>query len=163
MCVQNILIADQPLPEVVDDPEFPDLAVRRIDPYAELVDGVRRVVPVAPYLYLVGPSELCGCYFCCDSAEHEARLAGEDGAPPPTGDKLREMDWLWRQGHNSVNSFGRYLDRHAQRASLSLYVCWEREEGLPLERQQVVAPSFFGGLQFARLPENSLFRISPRS
>jgi hypothetical protein len=82
-----------------------------------------------------------------------------EGNPPLTGEDLRVAEWIWRQGHNSVSSFARYLERHVDHTDLTLYVCWEREEGKPLDERHRVRPSFFGGPSFERLPENSLYTI----
>lgn len=158
MCIQHILISGRRLLEVRQDPELPDLTVEEIPSDSERAEAVRRVA-AAPFLYSVGPSEVCGCYFTCNRAEHEVGVAGADGDPPLSGEDLRVDEWIWRQGYNSVNSFARHLARHVAATDQALYVCWEHLEGTPIEQRQTVAPTFSGGRASELLPENALFAI----
>lgn len=160
MCRQNYLLSSRRLPTVQDDPEFPSLSVAEVWPGSQVCHTIRTVA-LAAFVYRVGPTRLCGCYFSYEdrsSREH----ANEDKARSAANAARYGVDpnaWVDQESRDAVASLGRYVTRHVSGCKLALYVAWENMEGAELVRRETVTPAFFGGPSFGPLDEDTLLTI----
>jgi hypothetical protein len=143
MCWGIYIVADRPLPEVEDNPHFPEFAVREVED--ERAEKVRRATG-AEWAYYASSWQGCGCGFSYDSvAEHERHLAKAQGEPA--------LEKLHRENRAaelaSVGSLSRYARQAAADGPLAVYAVDERQVGREPSIRQLVTPSFFGGPEFS--------------